>query len=104
MHSHSLERYSVYAILIWLTDTESALTAGHLTMFKLGNGKRPFQEGALRNCASSAHRHQVPKAQHSPTEHRRPHCKQDERVASSCDMRYSVRHSSSIYRKPIAPR
>ena len=31
-------------------------------------------------CASSAHRQQVPKAKHSPTKHRRPHCKQDERV------------------------
>ena len=34
--------------LIWLTETESALTTGHLTMFKLGNGKRPFQDGAMR--------------------------------------------------------
>ena len=31
-------------------------------------------------CASSTHRQQVPKAQHSPTVHRRPHCKQDERL------------------------
>ena len=48
MLSRSPERYSVYAIQIWLTETESALTAGHLTMFKLGNGKRPFQDGAMR--------------------------------------------------------
>ena len=34
--------------LIWLTETESAVTAGHLTMFKLGSGKRPFQDGAMR--------------------------------------------------------
>ena len=26
----------------------SALTAGHLTMFKLGSGKRLFQDGAMR--------------------------------------------------------
>ena len=48
MLSRSPERYSVYAIQIWLTETESALTAGHLTMFKLGSGKRPFQDGAMR--------------------------------------------------------
>ena len=48
MLSRSPGRYSVYAIQIWLTETESALTAGHLTMFKLGSGKRPFQDGAMR--------------------------------------------------------
>ena len=48
MLSCSQERYSVYPIQIWLTETESALTAGHLTMFKLGSGKRPFQDGAMR--------------------------------------------------------
>ena len=58
-------------------------------MFKLGSGKRPFQDG---RCASSAHRQQVPKAQQSPTEHRRPHCKQDERVASSCLTVWGTRH------------
>ena len=47
MLSRSPERYSVHPIQIWLTETESALTAGHLTMFKLGNGKRPFQDGAM---------------------------------------------------------
>ena len=85
MLSCSPERYSIYAIQIWLTETESALTAGHLTMFKLGNGKRPFQGDAHLWRRVIFLPAQVPKAQHSPTEHRRPHCKQDERVTSSCD-------------------
>ena len=71
MLSCSPERYSVYTIQIWLTETESALTAGHLTISSWAVAKVLFKMG---RCASSAHRQQVPKAQHSPTEQRRPQC------------------------------
>ena len=45
------------------------------------------------------HCQQVSKTHHSSTEHRRPHCKQNERSSSPCS---SLRHSSSYYRRPNA--
>ena len=99
MLSRSPERYSVYAIQIWLTETESASTARHLTMFKLGDGKRPLQDGATRIFGATSTSSKSPAFSNWTSK-----ASLQARWACCIILRYSVRHSSSSYRKPIALR